>query len=113
MALGRKTEKQRIRRSIGKVQETMRKIRHEPIEAQAIQINQILQGHYAYYGMAGNMKWLIKVYKEAEKYWRRMLSRRSQKSRTWEEFLEIKKLFPLMRPKIFIPYNRLKTYAML
>ena len=60
--VGRKTEKQRLKRSIGKVQETMRKIRHQSLEEQARQINQILQGHYAYYGMAGNMKWLIKVY---------------------------------------------------
>jgi len=112
--VGRKTEKQRIKRGIGKVQETMRKIRHEPIEAQAIQINQMLQGHYAYYGVAGNMKWLLKVYQATEKYWRRMLSSRSQKSYvTWEEFLKIKTLFPLSRPKIFIPYNRLKTYVML
>lgn len=112
--VGRKTEKQRIKRGIEKVQETMRKIRHEPIEAQATQINQMLQGHYAYYGVAGNMKWLLKVYQATEKYWRRMLSSRSQKSRvTWEEFLKIKTLFPLSRPKIFIPYNRLKTYVML
>lgn len=112
--VGRKTEKQRVSRSIGKVQETMRKIRHQSLEEQSRQINQILQGHYAYYGMAGNMKWLIKVYVAVEKYWRKMLSSRSQKSRvTWEEFSKIKMLFPLMRPKIFIPYSRMKMYAML
>ncbi|WP_338000177.1 hypothetical protein [Alicyclobacillus sp. ALC3] len=60
------------------------------------------------------MKWLIKVYVAIERYWRKMLSSRSQKSRvTWEEFLKVKALFPLTRPKIFIPYSRLKTYAML
>ena len=74
----------------------------------------MLQGHYAYYGMAGNLKWLIKVYAATEGYWRKMLSSRSQKSRvTWEEFQRIKTLFPLVRPKIFIPYNRMKMYAML
>lgn len=112
--VGRKTEKQRFKRSIGKVQEMMREIRHQSLEEQARQINQILQGHYAYYGMAGNMKWLIKVYGSTEKYWRKMLSSRSQKSHvTWEEFLKIKTLFPLMRPKLFVPYDRLKAYAML
>lgn len=112
--VGRKTEKQRIKRSIGKVQETMRKIRHQSLEEQSRQISQILQGHYAYYGVAGNMKWLLKVYQATEKCWRRMLSSRSQKSYvTWEEFLNIKTLFPLSRPKVFIPYNRLKAYVML
>ncbi|WAH35282.1 hypothetical protein [Alicyclobacillus dauci] len=40
----------------------MRKIRHESIESQAKQINQVLQGHYAYYRVAGNMKWLLNMY---------------------------------------------------
>lgn len=112
--VGRKTEKKRLKRSIGNVQETMRSIRHEPIEVQANKINQMLQGHYAYYGMAGNMRSLIKVYQTSVTYWRRMLSSRSQKSCvTWEKYHQIISLFPLLRPKIFIPYERLKTYAML
>ncbi|QQE81453.1 reverse transcriptase domain-containing protein [Alicyclobacillus sp. SO9] len=112
--VGRKTEKQRIKRSLSKVQETMRRIRHQSLEEQSRQINQILRGHYAYYGMAGNLKWLIKVYVAVEKYWRKMLSSRSQKSRvTWEEFKRIQELFPLVRPKIFIPYSQMKMYAML
>ncbi|GMA64866.1 hypothetical protein GCM10025859_53060 [Alicyclobacillus fastidiosus] len=112
--VGRKTEKQRLKRSIGKVQETMRKIRHRSIEEQVRQINQMLQGHYAYYGMAGNMRWLIKVYQATDFYWRRMLSSRSRKSYvTWKDFQELKTLFPLARPKLFIPYYRMKVYAML
>lgn len=112
--VGRKTEKKRLKRSIGKVQETMRTIRHAPIELQASKINQMLRGHYAYYGMAGNMRCLIKVYQAAVIYWRRMLSSRSQKSYvTWDHFHELRLKFPLMRPKIFIPYDRVKSYAML
>ncbi len=112
--VGRKTEKKRLKRSIGNVQETMRRMQHDSIEFQAMKINQMLQGHYVYYGMAGNMRCLNKVYAAAATYWRKVLSRRSQKSYvTWEEYRRIRTLFPLKRPKIFIPYNRLKTYAKL
>lgn len=98
--VGRKTEKKRLKRSIDNVQEAMRKIRHAPIDVQVQKINQILQGHYAYYGMAGNLRWLIKGYKAAVVYWRRMLMSRSQKSYiTWEKYNHIKSLLPLMRPK--------------
>ncbi|WP_440119645.1 group II intron maturase-specific domain-containing protein [Paenibacillus sp. QZ-Y1] len=112
--VGRKTEKKRKKRSIGNVQETMRRMQHEPLEVQAKKMNQMLQGHYAYYGMVGNMRCLSKVYATAVTYWRKVLSRRSRKSYvTWEEYQRLRSLFPLMRPKIFIPYQRLKTYAML
>ncbi|MDQ0890239.1 RNA-directed DNA polymerase [Paenibacillus sp. V4I9] len=112
--VGRKTEKKRLKRSIGKVQETMRSIRHEPMKTQAAKVNQILRGHYAYYGMTGNIRCLIKVYQAADNYWRRMLSSRSQKSYvSWEKFDQLKLKFPLLRPKIFIPSDRIKAYAML
>ncbi|WP_307449747.1 reverse transcriptase domain-containing protein [Paenibacillus sp. V4I3] len=112
--VGRKTEKKRLKRSIGKVQETMRTFRHEPMKTQAAKVNQILRGHYAYYGMTGNIRCLIKVYQATDNYWRRMLSSRSQKSYvSWEKFDQLKLKFPLLRPKIFIPSDRIKSYAML
>src|SRR6516162_4111111 len=36
-----------------------------------------LRGHYAYYGVAGNLRSLVKVYRVVERYWRRMLCSRS------------------------------------
>lgn len=45
--VGRKTEKKRLKRSIDNVQETMKKVRHAPIDVQLKKINQILQEHYA------------------------------------------------------------------
>ena len=52
----------------------MRQIRHDPIAQHVPVINQMLRGHYAYYGMAGNMRALVQVYQATETYWRRMLS---------------------------------------
>lgn len=112
--VGRKTEKTRLKRIITKLNETQRDIRHWSIEEQAAKINQILRGHYAYYGVAGNFQSLYKVYHRTESYWRKMLSSRSRKGKvTWDKFQEIKILFPLLRPKLSIPYASLKEYVML
>ncbi|MFJ7729765.1 hypothetical protein ACIQXV_27140 [Neobacillus sp. NPDC097160] len=81
---------------------------------QVEKINQILGGHYNYYGMAGNLRSITKIYKITERYWKRMLSSRSQKSYiTREKFNKIKSIFPLKRPKLSIPFSELKIYAKL
>ena len=112
--VGRKTEKSRFRRSVQNLRSLMREIRHYSLEEQSEKINQVLRGHYAYYGVGGNIKCLFKIYRFTERYWRRMLSSRSQKSYvTWERFQFLKTIFPLQRPKIFVPYMRMKSLAVL
>ncbi|WP_256218376.1 group II intron maturase-specific domain-containing protein [Bacillus sp. MUM 116] len=112
--VGRKTEKTRFKRSLSKLKETLRKIRHWSIEDQVQKVNQILRGHYNYYGMAGNLKPLYKIYCRTELYWRKMLCSRSQKSHiTWSKFQKIKAIFPLSRPKLSIPFKELKKYVLL
>ena len=89
-------------------------MRHAPLKEQAEQINQRLRGHYAYYGIAGNVGSLLGVYRHVERYWRAMLSSRSQKGYVrWETFLAIKRRYHLQRPKLSLPYARLKQYAVL
>lgn len=112
--VGRKTEKSRLRRSIKKITDKMRQIRHWTIKDQVDKINQILRGHYNYYGMGGNLKSMYRIYYKAEKYLRKMLSSRSQKSYiTWDKFKNIKEKFPLLKPKISIPFREMKSYAIL
>ena len=76
--VGMRTEKSRLRRSLATLRERMRQIRHFAITDQAQEINLILRGHYAYYGIAGNRRSLLKVYRTVERYWRRMLRSRSR-----------------------------------
>src|SRR3954471_7221205 len=45
------------------LQELMRKIRHHTISDQVGELNAVLRGHYAYYGVAGNIRALFKVYR--------------------------------------------------
>jgi hypothetical protein len=61
--VGMRTEKSRLRRSLMSLQELMRQTRHHTISDQVGAINAALRGHYAYYGVAGNFRALVKVYR--------------------------------------------------
>ncbi|MEM5440559.1 group II intron reverse transcriptase/maturase [Paraburkholderia diazotrophica] len=112
--VGLRTEKSRLRRSLVNLQDLMRSVRHMSIREQADKLNRALRGHYTYYGVAGNFRALQKVHRAVERYWRKMLSSRSRSgSVTWEAFQEIKKRFPLMRPKLYLPYRALQAIAVL
>lgn len=75
--VGRKTEKSRLGRSLISLKELMRHIRHWSLKDQARKLGEVLRGHYAYYGLAGNVRSLLKVHRYAEWCWHRMLSSRS------------------------------------
>jgi RNA-directed DNA polymerase len=49
--VGMRTEKSRLRR-----RELMQRTRHQTISEQVSEINAVLRGHYAYYGVAGNLR---------------------------------------------------------
>jgi hypothetical protein len=112
--VGWKTDKTRLRRSLANFHQLLQRIRHEPLKAQVVQLNQALRGHYAYYGVAGNLRSLQRLYDNVERYWRTMLSRRNRKGMIgWDVFQQIKRVYPLQRPKLFLPYTRIKSYAVL
>jgi group II intron reverse transcriptase/maturase len=112
--LGRKTEKSRLRRIIGRLTELMRDIRHWSLKDQTEAINRVLRGHYAYYGVAGNIWSLQQVYRHVERYWHKMLCSRSWHGRfTWEGFHRVRERFPLQRPKLRLSYKEFQRYAVL
>jgi group II intron reverse transcriptase/maturase len=112
--VARKTEKSRLRRTLTKLGELTMRIRHWSLKDQAEEINQVLRGHYAYYGLGGNQNALHKVHRAAESRWRRALNTRCWKAGViWEKFQKIKTSFPLRRPKLSIPYARMKQHAVL
>jgi hypothetical protein len=80
----------------------MRRVRHDRIRDQVSEINAALRGHYAYYGVAGNIRSLFKVYRAVERYWHRMLCSRSRAAShmTWDAFNQIKQRTPLLRRKL-------------
>lgn len=112
--IGFRTEKSRLRRALMRLQEQMRLMRHSPISAQVKHLNQMLRGHDAYYGIAGNLRSLLKVHRAVERYWRKMLSSRSWHGAVrWEQFQTIKSQFPLLRPKLHLSYPELQAIAKL
>lgn len=112
--VGRKTEKSRYARCLAKVTRVMGIVRHRRVAEQVKEINQILRGHYAYFGMGGNLRTLHRLHRTCERCWRRILNTRSQRSKlTWEKFLTIKKGFPLQRPRLYVPYDRMQELAVL
>ena len=97
-----------------RLQDQMRRMRHEPVQEQVEQLNQMLRGHYAYYGIAGNFRALQRVHRAVERYWRKMLSSRSWKGEIWwKPFQQIKARFPLLRPKLHLRYAELQAIATL
>ncbi|MER9546721.1 group II intron reverse transcriptase/maturase [Mesorhizobium sp. M0437] len=113
--VGMRTEKSRLRRSISSAQELMRRIRHYGISDQVSEINAAVRGHYAYYGIAGNLRSLLKVHRVTERYWCRMLRSRSRDGGrlTWDTFNQIKERNPILRPKLRLPYRALQALAVL
>jgi hypothetical protein len=97
------------------LQELMRRIRHHTISDQVGAINAFLRGHYSYYGVAGNYRCLVKVYRAVERYWHRMLRSRSWAGSglTWDMFHQIKERTPLLKPKLRLPYWALQALAVL
>ena len=112
--IGMRTEKSRLRRALMRLQEQMRLMRHSPLPEQVDHLNQMLRGHDAYYGIAGNLRSLLKVHRAVERYWRKILSSRSWHGAVpWEQFHRIKSQFPLLKPKLHFSYPELQALAKL
>ena len=89
-------------------------MRHLPVPEQVDHLNEMLRGHDAYYGIAGNLRSLLKVHRAVEHYWRKMLSSRSWHATVrWEQFQKIKSQFPLLRPKLHLSGHGLQAIAKL
>jgi hypothetical protein len=64
-------------------------------------LSQKLTGHYAYYGLTGNLRRLASFARCVRHSWRKWLDRRSQRARmSWDRFAVILAGHPLPRPKI-------------
>ena len=65
------------------------------------QLNLKLTGIYNYYGISGNIKWLIKIYYFVVNLLKKWLSRRSQKGKlNWDKMHRIIQYSPIVKPKI-------------
>ena len=112
--VGLRTEKSRLRRSLAGLRDLMRRCRHLPISEQVANLNQVLRGHYAYYGLGGNFRALHRVHRFVERYWYKMLCSRSRKGHfRWEVYHRIMARWPLQRPRLALPYRRFRAFVVL
>ena len=112
--VGLRTEKSRLHRSLARLRDLMRGMRHSPVREQVHKLNQVLRGHYAYYGIAGNFRALHHIARFVERYWRQMLSSRSRAGYVrWEVFHRITMRYPLQQPKLALPYREFQLLAVL
>ena len=108
------TEGQRFSRAKSALKERLHRIQHHPVKEQARAINQILRGHFNYYGIAGNAKKLHAFWNFTRREWKHSLSKRSQTGRlTWEGLKTLLEKHPLVQPHIRISYPQLAAYAQL
>ena len=60
-----------------------------------------LLGHYAYYGVIGNLRSFRALRYQARRAWQKWLSRRSQKSTvSWDRMQQLLERYPLPEPRI-------------
>ena len=97
----RRTMAKRPGRAKKRVTQWCRKNRHLTVIEQQAGLNQILRGHYGYYGITGNSYCLEHFYGHVVRTWRCWLDRRGRRSSMpWSRFKGLLLGLPLARPKI-------------
>ena len=99
----RKTSKKKFSKKSKEVNVLIKEMRPLPLEEIIKKLNQILVGYFHYYGITDNTRSIRKFHHVVKRrlfYW---LNRRSQRrSYTWEGFIEMLKVYPLAKPKIYV-----------
>jgi RNA-directed DNA polymerase len=95
-----RTAKSRLARALHAVGDWCRTNRHQPILRQHARLSAKLVGHYAYYGITGNMQQLQRYSAEVRRLWRKWLERRTRSKRLpWDRFGAFLARHPLPPPR--------------
>jgi RNA-directed DNA polymerase len=96
----RKTAGSRFHRAVKQIGAWCRLNRHLPIREQYQALCQKLRGHFAYYGVIGNLVCLQRFRYEVVRLWRKWLSRRKRRGQfTWSRLNGLLKALPLPWPR--------------
>lgn len=97
----RNTDRSKLKKSFGEITKWCKENRNLRIAKQAEMMKLKLQGHYNYYGIAGNYKSIEQFFNGVMRIWYKWLNRRSQRrSFNWKEFNDKIKYYEIPRPKI-------------
>ena len=96
-----RTSSARISRTTRKANQWCREHRHRPVWWQHRQLLRALQGHYAYFGITGNIEAVKRVKRAVVVLWWKWLNRRSQrKGMPWPRMLRLLERYPLPWPRV-------------
>jgi RNA-directed DNA polymerase len=99
------TAKSRFARALLAVKDWCRANRHRPIPEQVARLSAKLVGHFAYYGITGNIARLNQYRTQVTKTWRKWLARRTRSKRLpWDRFNVFLARHPLPRARIVHRY---------
>jgi len=104
-AVMRKTATKRLSRAVRSIAQWCRDHRHRPVREQHAILSQKVRGHYAYYGITGNMRMLREFLCAVHRAWRKWLDRRNrQREMTWDRFNRLRRRYGLPLPRIVHSY---------
>ena len=100
------TAKSRFARSLAAVQDWCRTNRHLPVREQRAWLSAVLNGHYAYYGITGNIRRLQEYRHQVVRMWHKWLERRTRgRPFLWDRFNAFLARHPLPAAKIIHRYT--------
>lgn len=99
------TAKDRYARALRAVHRWCKANRHQPLAHQHAVLSRKMRGHYAYYGITGNIRRLKWYAHQVERIWRYWLAHRGRYGhRRWGRFDNLLRRYPLPRPRIVHRY---------
>jgi RNA-directed DNA polymerase len=102
-----RTAKNRLARALVAVNDWCRNNRHQPVRGQHVKLSAKLVGHYAYYGITGNIAQLSRYARQLARLWRKWLARRTRPHvLTWDSFNALLERHPLPQPRIVHHYAK-------
>ena len=102
--LQRKSRTDRMRATLRRVKDALRRRMHQPIPVQGRWLTQVVNGYFAYHAVPTNRRALMAFRHHVTDLWRRTLRRRSQKDRfTWARMAKLANAW-LPRPHILHPW---------
>ncbi len=106
MVVKQLTAKDRFARAVLKLSTQCRAMSHWPLAQQHLRLCQMLKGHFAYFGITGNLRRLERLCVRAVRCWRYWLARRSRlRVLSWAAFKQqVLARWPLPRPRIVHRY---------
>jgi len=104
--LKRKTSSKKLRMSLKRLNEWMKRNRHRPVKQIIHLLNQKLQGHYGYYGITFNYRAVSCYHERVRRILHKWFNRRGGKpAYTWERFVgQVLEHHPLVKPRIVHKY---------